>query len=442
MAGAAGGFSGDLGLVGLFDLGQLLLLNRATGTLAVTREGTRGFLFFEDGQVVNALDDEQHEGETAAFRVFVWRVGRFEFRPGPPGAAHRIGYGTEGLMLEAARRLDEASAGTPGEAAAEALRERQGAFEALRQAFHTAAHDANDTRPAGQTPGMGLLDALVGPDDRLLFRPGRPPLHLGAPGWLPATSAPLTPGEHEQLRASLLEGTEHVRRFAAAGGRLLEVVSVGRGEDEALWVRCVGSPSFEPPALEGPSDVLHRLLDEPEALVLAGAPTSADAQRLLRALAALAASRRATTVLIVGTRAPAPPHAAPGLVLHAAHDEAAAWMDAAQPGVVALAPGPLPERGVLERLAAVPLVLAAVVAADPASLEPRWRAALALAGADALGELFTATPAGLVAAHPAGESDAPLRFTASLRPRHGADTADDAAVRGAGFASDRAARSR
>lgn len=442
MAGADGGFSGDLGLIGLFDLGQLLLLNRATGTLAVTREGTKGFLFFEDGQVVNALDDEQREGETAAFRVFVWRAGRFEFRPGPPGTARRIGYGTEGLMLEAARRLDEASVGTPGEAAAETLRERRGAFEALRQAFHTAAHDVNDTRSTGEAPGVDLLGALVGPDDRLLFRPGRPPLHLGSPGWLPATSMPLAPGEHEQLRASLLEGAEHVRRFAAAGGRQLEAVSVGRGEDEALWVRCVGAPSFEPPMLEGPSEVLHRMLDEPEALVLAGAPTLADARHLLQALAALAANRRAGTVLVVGTRVPAPSHAAPGLVLHAAHDEAAAWMDAAQPGVAALAPGPLPERRVLEHLASVPLVLAAVVAADLASLEPRWRAALALAGADALGDLFAALPTGLVVAHPAGEPGAPLRFTASLRPRRGTTTADDAAMRGAGPAPDRAARSR
>ena len=44
---------GELGLIGLFDLGQLLMLNGATGELAIERDGRRGYLYFDRGQVVN-----------------------------------------------------------------------------------------------------------------------------------------------------------------------------------------------------------------------------------------------------------------------------------------------------------------------------------------------------------------------------------------------------
>jgi len=74
---------GELGLIGLFDLGQLLMLNRATGCLSVQRDDRKAFLYFADGQLVNAVDDKLVEGEASAHRIFAWRTGSFEFRVEP-----------------------------------------------------------------------------------------------------------------------------------------------------------------------------------------------------------------------------------------------------------------------------------------------------------------------------------------------------------------------
>ena len=77
--------SGELGLIGLFDLGQLLLLNGATGRLVIHQGSKRGFLIFEEGRIINAVDDESREGENAAYKIFTWKSGRFELRPERPG---------------------------------------------------------------------------------------------------------------------------------------------------------------------------------------------------------------------------------------------------------------------------------------------------------------------------------------------------------------------
>src|SRR5205823_7842233 len=75
---------GELGLLSLFDLAQLLMLNGATGSLHVFSHGKKGLLRFERGQIANAIDERMHEGEDAACRVFGWRTGTFEFRVEPP----------------------------------------------------------------------------------------------------------------------------------------------------------------------------------------------------------------------------------------------------------------------------------------------------------------------------------------------------------------------
>src|SRR5205823_3359139 len=98
---AGSSFAGDIGAIGLFDLGQLLMMNRATGCLAVTSDSKRGSLYFREGQIVNAVDDEYHDGEGAAYKVFAWRTGRFEFRSEAVAGASSIHVKTESLMLEA-----------------------------------------------------------------------------------------------------------------------------------------------------------------------------------------------------------------------------------------------------------------------------------------------------------------------------------------------------
>lgn len=101
---------GELGVLSLFDLAQLLMLNGATGTLYAASQGRKGFLRFEDGRIVDAVDEWMQEGVTAAYRILAWRTGGFEFRVEPPNDRHTIEDGTESILLEAARQMDEACA--------------------------------------------------------------------------------------------------------------------------------------------------------------------------------------------------------------------------------------------------------------------------------------------------------------------------------------------
>src|SRR5262245_5968536 len=106
--------AGEIGLISLFDLGQLLLLNRGTGTLAVTDGDRRGQLVFREGQLVDAIDETRQQGAEAAYRLFAWKRGRFEFHSGKPPGPGSIDGATEGIMLEAARRMDEAADASGG----------------------------------------------------------------------------------------------------------------------------------------------------------------------------------------------------------------------------------------------------------------------------------------------------------------------------------------
>lgn len=160
---------GELGLISLFDLAQLLLLNGASGTLHVTSDGRPGWLRFERGQIVEARDARSQDGVEAAYEVFTWRQGTFEFRVEPPtgGNGRRIQTSTEGLMMEAARRMDEASIGRADADATRALLERAGLWATLRHAT---------TAPAAErvSPGLERGDALLSLGTGLVL--------VGAPG--------------------------------------------------------------------------------------------------------------------------------------------------------------------------------------------------------------------------------------------------------------------
>lgn len=116
-------------MISLFDVAQLLLLNGVTGSLHVTSERRRGFLRFELGLIIDAVDEWLDEGEPAAFRILGWRSGTFEFRGGAPGGRRTIRNGTEGLLLEAAQRLDETTASETRRSRSRALLLRAGVLE-------------------------------------------------------------------------------------------------------------------------------------------------------------------------------------------------------------------------------------------------------------------------------------------------------------------------
>jgi len=104
--------TGTLGLFSLVDLFQLLAAARRTGRLSIEHPVTGARIYFDRGQVMHAEFGEL-AGEDAIYTLFADERGAFEFRLGLPSPAKTINVGTENLVLEAMRRLDEVNKGLP-----------------------------------------------------------------------------------------------------------------------------------------------------------------------------------------------------------------------------------------------------------------------------------------------------------------------------------------
>lgn len=98
--------TGTLGLFSLVDLFQLLAAARRSGRLSIDHPKGMAKVYFEKGQVVHA-DFAGESGENAVYSLFADERGTFEFRLGMPATENTIKAGTENLVLEAVRRLDE-----------------------------------------------------------------------------------------------------------------------------------------------------------------------------------------------------------------------------------------------------------------------------------------------------------------------------------------------
>ena len=101
-------FSGDLGFIGLPDILQIVGGNRGTGVLNISspRAAAPGRIFFVEGAPVNA-DIGPLNGTDAAYALFGWTEGRFEFREGPVRVPRTIKKSRMQLTLDALRMLDE-----------------------------------------------------------------------------------------------------------------------------------------------------------------------------------------------------------------------------------------------------------------------------------------------------------------------------------------------
>ena len=97
---------GALAQLPLPDLLQTLALARRTGRVTLRRGNERGEVELVEGRPVDARAGAV-QGEKALFRLLGWVEGTFSFQPGPPAAEASIGRGTDELLLEAARRMDE-----------------------------------------------------------------------------------------------------------------------------------------------------------------------------------------------------------------------------------------------------------------------------------------------------------------------------------------------
>jgi len=101
-----GGVSGSLSEMDLPDLIQVLSQGRKTCKLKITSQNQSGEIHFLNGQIVNALFDRS-EGEDAFYKLLKVNEGFFTVDPKFTPVKTTINMGTEALLLEGMRLLDE-----------------------------------------------------------------------------------------------------------------------------------------------------------------------------------------------------------------------------------------------------------------------------------------------------------------------------------------------
>jgi two-component system chemotaxis response regulator CheB len=101
------GFAGTLKNIQLDDLIQMCCLSTATITIRVRQGLQQGTIHIWDGEIVHAECGNQ-TGEEAFYAILGWRSGSFETLDGGISEVATIKKGYEFLLMEAARRADEA----------------------------------------------------------------------------------------------------------------------------------------------------------------------------------------------------------------------------------------------------------------------------------------------------------------------------------------------
>lgn len=214
--------SGRSDFLSLFDVAQVLSVNEASGMLRVEDDSGKAYLYFDGGQVINALDQDRREGEEAAQRVFAMKRARFTFVADLPSVARRIECTTQSLMMEVARVLDEESAN--GDATGDHLREATEATSTLRELFKRL--DSESKVLSHRSPqGFAIADLLGAirgaPGSALFLRAGAAPeVHVGG-RVLPLGQTILDRPGYEGLR-------DHLLREAAGGLEGLELGGMHR----------------------------------------------------------------------------------------------------------------------------------------------------------------------------------------------------------------------
>jgi len=101
---------GALDQLSLSSVLTVLEMERKTGILLVEREASVARLFLRKGHIIRADNDQPRlNGAPAVFEALSWRTGSFDFLIGDIGGVDEIQASTTFLLLEGARRLDEAN---------------------------------------------------------------------------------------------------------------------------------------------------------------------------------------------------------------------------------------------------------------------------------------------------------------------------------------------
>ena len=106
------GLRGRLEEFGLATVLTFLDLERRSGEIVVVADGKTGHVRLRAGQVISArIEGSRRVNRAAVYELISWESGWFAFTQGDlPSAADEIGAPTALLLMNAARRCDEAAA--------------------------------------------------------------------------------------------------------------------------------------------------------------------------------------------------------------------------------------------------------------------------------------------------------------------------------------------
>jgi DNA-binding response OmpR family regulator len=102
------GFRGKVFGLQLTDIIQMNCLSRLTTTLIITRDGERGTIYLNEGEIVHAECGE-HKGTEAFYKILSWQEGEFISNIGTTPPIQTIYQNWEHLLVEAMRRNDDNS---------------------------------------------------------------------------------------------------------------------------------------------------------------------------------------------------------------------------------------------------------------------------------------------------------------------------------------------
>ena len=100
------GFQGKVFGLQLTDIIQMNCLSRLTTALVITKDGEKGVIFFNEGEVVHAECGDQ-KGTEAFYRILSWQEGEFVSNIGFIPPIQTIYQNWEHLLVEAMRRNDD-----------------------------------------------------------------------------------------------------------------------------------------------------------------------------------------------------------------------------------------------------------------------------------------------------------------------------------------------
>jgi len=100
------GFRGKVFGLQLTDIIQMNCLGRLTTALIITRDGERGVIYLNEGEIIHAECGEQ-KGTDAFYKILSWQEGEFVSNTGVTPPVQTIYQNGEHLLIEAMRRNDD-----------------------------------------------------------------------------------------------------------------------------------------------------------------------------------------------------------------------------------------------------------------------------------------------------------------------------------------------